>query len=86
MQFSLVVTLPYNWKCVLKICGLNFVIIAVTLNYVLISDFSHGFMIEQCNVDTLDNTMVKIFFHIRQNLAAVRSIFEENGQNVDPKL
>ena len=30
--------------------------------------------------------MVKIFFHIRQNLAAVRSIFAENGQNVDPKL
>ena len=79
MQFSLVVTLPYNRKCVLKICGLNFVIIAVTLNYVLISDFSHGFMVEQCNVDTLDNTMVKIFFHIRQNLAAVRSIFAENG-------
>ena len=44
MQFSPVVTLPYNRKYVLKICGLNFVIIAVTLNYVLISDFSRGFM------------------------------------------
>ena len=79
MQFSLLVTLPSYRKCVLKICGLNFVIIAVTLNYVLISDFSHGFMVEQCNVDTFDNTMVKIFFHVRQNLAAVRSIFAENG-------
>ena len=79
MQFSLVVTLPNNRKCVLKICGLNFVIIAVTLNYVLISDFSHGFMAEQSNVDTSDNTMVKICFHIRQDLAAVRSIFAENG-------